>query len=254
MKKKFMLLVAIMVLVVCGGAFARPPMYAGLELGYGSIDPSVTVGDLNYLHADAFELVPVFGIAPFSGLPGLALEFNLMMDFSQATAKYDRESTVGEGEQPRTEIKTHSLKMLNNIITPQILAVYTFGEGPVRPFAGAGIGVNINNGKVEGTHPDDVGNNGELTANQSTAVDKFDLGASFSLVAKAGFVANIPNTKFDLIFLTRYNLNIIEKVSMRTTTTQTQGNTTTSTLKDETIYGPFNFSNLSFALGARFNF
>lgn len=228
MKKKFVVL-ALVAMFVCGSAFARPPMYAGVEMGYSTIDSSAVVD--KFSHFGAFELTPVFGIAPFSKLPDLALEFNFMMDFAKS------KHTIATVENGKNTTKTYELKA--NIFTPQILAVYTFCDGPVRPFAGAGIGINFNTGKIDG----------EIETN--TKYEDIKVKASFSLVTKAGVVANIANTGFDLLFLAKYNLNISKELSY--VPVETEGNTTTR--KDKvTVYGPFNFSALSFTLGGRYNF
>ena len=202
-----------------GGGGKRPPMYIGVEMGYSSMNSlSITAADLVNVsgHLGGFELVPSFGIAPFSKLPDLALEFNLMMDFMKQEIKIvdpeDSDSTI-----------TQTTKI--TVIAPQILAVYTFCEGPVRPFLGAGFGVNINSARF------------------SPGSLKLKLGASFGVVTKAGVVATIPNTKFDLLFLARHNINISKKV---------EGSVEGITIKAENLR--INLSTISFTLGGRFNF
>ena len=241
MQKKVLVVAAMLALFVCGGAFAqeaetpeaeapaaessgggggkRPPMYIGVEMGYSSMNSlSITAADLVNVsgHLGGFELVPSFGIAPFSKLPDLALEFNLMMDFMKQEIKIvdpeDSDSTI-----------TQTTKI--TVIAPQILAVYTFCEGPVRPFLGAGFGVNINSARF------------------SPGSLKLKLGASFGVVTKAGVVATIPNTKFDLLFLARHNINISKKV---------EGSVEGITIKAENLR--INLSTISFTLGGRFNF
>ncbi len=252
MQKKVLVVAAMLALFVCGGAFAqeaevpeteapvaetpaaetpeteapaaesssggggkRPPMYIGVEMGYSSMNSlSITAAGLVNVsgHLGGFELVPSFGIAPFSKLPDLALEFNLMMDFMKQEIKIvdpeDSESTI-----------TQTTKI--TVIAPQILAVYTFCEGPVRPFLGAGFGVNINSARF------------------SPGSLKLKLGASFGVVTKAGVVATIPNTKFDLLFLARHNLNISKKMEYEGFSIENLR---------------MNLSTISFVLGGRFNF
>lgn len=247
MQKKVLVVAAMLALFVCGGAFAqeaevpeteapvaetpeteapaaesssggggkRPPMYIGVEMGYSSMNSlSITAADLVNVsgHLGGFELVPSFGIAPFSKLPDLALEFNLMMDFMKQEIKIvdpeDSDSTI-----------TQTTKI--TVIAPQILAVYTFCEGPVRPFLGAGFGVNINSARF------------------SPGSLKLKLGASFGVVTKAGVVATIPNTKFDLLFLARHNLNISKKMEYEGFSIENLR---------------MNLSTISFVLGGRFNF
>ena len=232
MQKKVLFVAAVLALFVCGGAFAqeaeapaaessggggkRPPMYIGVEMGYSSMD-SFYDG-----HLGGFEAAPSFGIAPFSKLPDLALEFNLMMDFMKWETKTESDDPENEGKKITT---TQTLK--GTVIAPQILAVYTFCEGPVRPFLGAGFGVNINSGEYSTTG---------FTA-------KLKMGASFGIVTKAGVVATIPNTKFDLLFLARHNINISKKAEI------SAGGFTE---KRENLR--MNLSTISFVLGGRFNF
>lgn len=152
MKKKFVVL-ALVAMLVCGGAFAAPPMYAGVEMGTGS-HGLVGVG---------FEIVPVFGFSPISSMPDLAFEINLMMDF------YDGAS----------------------VVAPQVLAVYTFLDGPIRPFFGMGIGVNINT----------------ITVGNSS-----DTKGAFSWVVKGGAIVPIGSSPVDALALVRYNVNSYEKM------------------------------------------
>lgn len=238
MQKKVLLVATMLALFVCGGAFAqeaeapavessngggkRPPMYIGVEMGYSSMDSfsfdfGEGVGSVSG-HLGGFEVVPSFGIAPFSKLPDLALEFNLLMDFM----KWEEKIT-----DPLDEEKTITNTFKITVISPELLAVYTFCEGPVRPFLGAGFGVNINSAKYS---------SGELSWEAK-------LGASFALVTKAGVVARIPNTKFDLVFLARNNVNISKSLE-----TSVAG----ATVKFDDLR--MNLSTISFALGARFNF
>lgn len=236
MQKKVLAVAAVLALFVCGGAFAqeaeapaaesssgggkRPPMYIGVEMGYSSMDSfSIAAGLVNVSgHLGGFEAAPSFGIAPFSKLPDLALEFNLMMDFMKWETK----------EKDENSDKTTTTTLKGTVIAPQILAVYTFCEGPVRPFLGAGFGVNINSGEYSTT---------------SEPTIKLKMGASFGIVTKAGVVATIPNTKFDLLFLARHNINISKEM---------EGSAGGITVKVENLR--MNLSTISFALGGRFNF
>ncbi len=228
---KKVLLAAMLALFVCGGAFAqeaeapaggkRAPMYIGVEMGYSSMDSfSVNAGEFLSIggHMGGFEVVPSFGIAPFSKLPDLALELNLLMDFMKLEAK---------SPDPEDATKTITDTFNLTVISPELLAVYTFCEGPVRPFLGAGFGVNINSAKY---------------SSGSTSIEA-KLGASFALVTKAGVVARIPNTKFDLVFLARNNVNISKSL---------EASVAGATFKVDDLR--MNLSTLSFALGARFNF
>lgn len=237
MQKKVLAVAAVLALFVCGGAFAqeaeapaaesssgggkRPPMYIGVEMGYSSMN-NVSITGGGFFNASGymsgFEAVPSFGIAPFSKLPDLALEFNLMMDFMKWETK----------EKDENSDKTTTTTLKGTVIAPQILAVYTFCEGPVRPFLGAGFGVNINSGEFSTTDAPTI---------------KLKMGASFGIVTKAGVVATIPNTKFDLLFLARHNINISKEM---------EGSAGGITVKVENLR--MNLSTISFALGGRFNF
>lgn len=239
MQKKVLVAAAVLALFVCGGAFAqeaeapaaessggggkRPPMYIGVEMGYSSMNNFSITGLGNVSgHLGGFEAAPSFGIAPFSKLPDLALEFNLMMDFMKWETK-----TEGKDPEDETKTITTTETLKGTVIAPQILAVYTFCEGPVRPFLGAGFGVNINSGELSTT--------GFTT--------KLKMGASFGIVTKAGVVATIPNTKFDLLFLARHNINISKEM---------EGSAGGITVKVENLR--INLSTISFVLGGRFNF
>ena len=239
MQKKVLAVAAVLALFVCGGAFAqeaeapaaessggggkRPPMYIGVEMGYSSMNNFSITGLGNVSgHLGGFEAAPSFGIAPFSKLPDLALEFNLMMDFMKWETK-----TEGKDPEDETKTITTTETLKGTVIAPQILAVYTFCEGPVRPFLGAGFGVNINSGEYSTTG---------FTA-------KLKMGASFGIVTKAGVVATIPNTKFDLLFLARHNINISKEM---------EGSAGGITVKVENLR--INLSTISFVLGGRFNF
>ena len=239
MQKKVLAVAAVLALFVCGGAFAqeaeapaaessggggkRPPMYIGVEMGYSSMNNFSITGLGNVSgHLGGFEAAPSFGIAPFSKLPDLALEFNLMMDFMKWETK-----TEGKDPEDETKTITTTETLKGTVIAPQILAVYTSCEGPVRPFLGAGFGVNINSGEYSTTG---------FTA-------KLKMGASFGIVTKAGVVATIPNTKFDLLFLARHNINISKEM---------EGSAGGITVKVENLR--INLSTISFVLGGRFNF
>ena len=116
MQKKVLVVAAVLALFVCGGAFAqeaevpaaessggggkRPPMYIGVEMGYSSMD-SFYDG-----HLGGFEAAPSFGIAPFSKLPDLALEFNLMMDFMKWETKTESDDPENEGKKNNNNANT----------------------------------------------------------------------------------------------------------------------------------------------------
>lgn len=199
MKKngKFVLVLAIIMIALCGTAAAElPPMYAGVDLGVGMSPASVKGletglswfdGDINVFMA-GFEMIPKFGISPISSLPDLAFEFNLQMDFLSGKREYRTSGTWDEnGYVSGSGIEKQAIKI--NVISPQILAVYTFSKWAVQPYIGAGFGMNFNSLSVEGVKIDDFVKN------------------SFSLVLKGGVYYNITE-KLMLSGLIRYNLNV----------------------------------------------
>ena len=199
MKKngKFVLVLAIIMIALCGTAAAElPPMYAGVDLGVGMSPASVKGletglswfdGDINVFMA-GFEMIPKFGISPISSLPDLAFEFNLQMDFLSGKREYRTSGTWNEnGYVSGSGIEKQTINI--NVISPQILAVYTFSKWAVQPYIGAGFGMNFNSLSVEGVKIDNFVKN------------------SFSLVLKGGVYYNITE-KLMLSGLVRYNLNV----------------------------------------------
>lgn len=199
MKKngKFVLVLAIIMIALCGTAAAElPPMYAGVDLGVGMSPASVKGletglswfdGDINVFMA-GFEMIPKFGISPISSLPDLAFEFNLQMDFLSGKREYRTSGTWDEnGYVSGSGTGKQAIKI--NVISPQILAVYTFSKWAVQPYIGAGFGMNFNSLSIEGVKIDNFVKN------------------SFSLVLKGGVYYNITE-KLMLSGLIRYNLNV----------------------------------------------
>ncbi len=183
MKKngKFVLVLAIVMIAMCGTAAAElPPMYAGVDLGYGASFPDFG-GNLSPT-ATGFEMTPYFGINPIKSVQDLSFEFDLQMDF----LKYY--SSRGDFNY--------------SVITPQLFAVYTYSGRKIKPFIGLGMGVNIINfdkfvysesyNFVGGTPKDP--HNAENTA-------------SFSFAIKGGIQYQIPNTGINLALGLRYNVN-----------------------------------------------
>lgn len=180
MKKngKFVLVLAIIMIALCGTAAAElPPMYAGVDLGYGASFPEFG-GAGKYIDViDGLEVTPYFGINPVSMIPDLSFEFDLQMDFYG--------SWYGDF----------------SVISPQLFAVYTINEWTVKPYIGLGMGVNIINLDkfvyseyyYTGGIPEDP-HNAENTA-------------SFSFAVKGGIQYQIPNTGVGLALGLRYNVN-----------------------------------------------
>lgn len=183
MKKneKFVLVLAIIMIALCGTAAAElPPMYAGVDLGYGASFPDF--GGNFFPMADGFEMTPYFGINPVSMVPDLSFEFDLQMDFLKYYSGYG--------------------DFNYSVITPQLFAVYTYSGWKIKPFIGLGMGVNIINldKYVYSEYYNTVG---------GTPVDPYNAEntASFSFAVKGGIQYQIPNTGVGLALGLRYNVN-----------------------------------------------
>ena len=183
MKKngKFVLVLAIIMIALCGMAAAElPPMYAGVDLGYGASFPDF--GGNFFPMADGFEMTPYFGINPVSMVPDLSFEFDLQMDFLKYYSGYG--------------------DFNYSVITPQLFAVYTYSGWKIKPFIGLGMGVNIINldKYVYSEYYNTVG---------GTPVDPYNAEntASFSFAVKGGIQYQIPNTGVGLALGLRYNIN-----------------------------------------------
>ncbi|MBP3365597.1 MAG: porin family protein [Treponema sp.] len=123
-QKGLKLAAALFFAAACMGtsAFAEmPPIYAGVEVGYGF--SNFEVGGEGNLVFSGFELTPIVGMYPL-GTRNFAVELNVQMAFQKEVDDGILEYTT---------------------ITPQIVAVYNFTSIPfVQPYIGAGIGYNIN--------------------------------------------------------------------------------------------------------------
>ena len=195
--------------------------YAGLEFGAGSIN-NLTIDNgignqLSISPMTGFEMSPVLGIRPFDNT-NFAFELNVMMDLLDYKS-YD------------AGINDSDIRYVTQIISPQILAIYTFGGGMVRPFAGLGMGANFNNFAIEA---DETTSDGTVETN----TNNYDVNTSFSMVLKSGAKISIPNSNFDIYALCRYNLNIPTEIKF----------------DDNTIKSKMNASTLSAALGVVYNF
>ena len=195
--------------------------YAGVEAGASSINNlAIDNGIGNVLSVSpltGLEISPVLGIRPFDNT-NFAFELNVMMDFLEYTS-YE------------TGLDDSDIKYMTQVISPQMLAVYTFGGGMVRPFAGLGFGANFNSFAIEAKQSDSDGT-------VETKTDNYDINASFSMVLKSGVKVSIPNSNFDFYALCRYNLNIPTEISFDNTN----------------INAKMNASNLAAALGLVYNF
>lgn len=139
-------------------------MYAGMQTGGGVVPgwSSIMAGG----SVGCFEMTPYFGMYLFDALPDLALEFDLQMDFTnQSYSGY---------------------AMKYHMVSPQVLAAYTFDIGKVNPFLKAGVSVNFSGGSYAG--------------------EEIDAATTLSIVLNPGVSCNI-NDNIVLVFFSRFNFN-----------------------------------------------
>lgn len=210
MGKRFVVLAAV-VLMWSSIAWARPALYVGMEAGYTSLNHLVELGIGAF---PGLQLTPVVGIVPLSELSGFSVELNFMMEL------FGWESQV-----PPQELRAW-------ILSPQLVAVYTFLEEPVRPFAGLGLGVNVNFARYGREVFDDGLGLKEMTTSS------VEIPVSLAVVLKGGVRVAIPRSGFDLLAFLRYNLNFVGNVW----------------LDNELLLAAMNCSTFSFGLGAAYRF
>lgn len=186
MQKKVLAVAAVLALFVCGGAFAQEAeapaaessgggssildtMYAGLDLGLGSISG---LGDDP--QPNGFLLSPKVGIAPITKLPKLAFQFGFDMVFGIIQEGYGYSGV-------RAEHKT-------NLFLPYIGATWTFSDWVVRPYLGLGFGVAFETNESY---------EGKVNENRTVSFD-VETDASFATKIAAGAKYAIPNTNFEL--------------------------------------------------------
>lgn len=195
--------------------------YVGVEAGASSINNLVIVGESGYPSSisplTGFEISPVLGFRPF-GNSNFAFELNVMMDFLDYVSY-------------NTGLEDTDIKYMTRVISPQILCIYTFGHGMVRPFAGLGMGANFNALSIDSQK---TGTDGSL----ESVIENYSVNTSFSLVLKSGVKVSIPNTGFDVYALCRYNVNIPTEMKFDNQSTKIK----------------MNASNLAAALGVVYNF
>lgn len=210
MGKRFLVLAAV-VLMWSSIAWARPALYVGMEAGYTSLNHLVELGIGSF---PGLQLTPVVGIVPLSELSGFSVELNFM------TELFGWESQV-----PPQELRAW-------ILSPQLLAVYTFLDEPVRPFAGLGLGANVNFARYGREVFDDGLGRKEMTTSS------VEIPVSLAVVLKGGVRVAIPRSGFDLLAFLRYNLNFVGNVW----------------LDNELLLAAMNCSTFSFGLGAAYRF
>lgn len=167
-KNKKVAVCALIALLVAASSWGVD-FYAGASLGYGNKSLLVGWDDLPTLHG--FSITPYMGI-----LPGAEKSFALHLDLSMKIASYKYKDA--------TFVKSSSGKNLtgqgNFSFNPELYALFNFTKVPyVKPYIGAGIGVNFEN-------------------NIETDRSAVGFGSGLSLGAKFGANCNIPNTNFDI--------------------------------------------------------
>ncbi len=147
MKKKA-IVAALLLFVVGFGAFAEMGMYLKGALGYGyrstEWDHTQTISTsyggstsqiMTYdMAANLFEIIPTFGIEPWQGnsnafLRGLSFEFSVDVGFGKAALEYNGVGSGGD----ETAI----------VISPRVMAVYTYRAKMFAPYFGVGVSVPI---------------------------------------------------------------------------------------------------------------
>ena len=187
MRKKLMLAaVFVLLLFPAGTVCARPTVYVGMEVGYTALNHLVELGIGTF---PGLQLTPVLGIVPAAGLPGFSVELNFMTELFG-----------WKSQEPPQELKAR-------VMSPQLLAVYTFLDGPVRPFAGLGAGANINSAAYSRNVWDSSARQDVMTTSS------VEIPASLSVVLKGGVRVAIPRTGLELLALLRYNLNFVGALS-----------------------------------------
>lgn len=147
-----------------------PPVYVGVEGGYGASAIIIADGSGN-VSFGGLELTPVIGTYPL-GTRNFGLELNVQMAFQNC-------------------LETGFDDVSYTVFTPQLVAVYNFTSVPfVQPYIGAGIGYNINSFSGFDT--------------------EVDMANAFSFVTKGGVRYNIPGTTMLVLAYIKYNFNMTE--------------------------------------------
>lgn len=176
-------------------------LYAGADMGFAG---SNLVSNVENGFLGGFEITPYFGLKPFSKMPGLAFEVAVQMDFMNRTAD--------------------SKAIDFSAISPQLLVAYNGNFGKIRPFIKAGVGVNINSGKITYTY------------DRYSTTDTIQATPSISMVLNPGIEFQLTKL-ISLVGYGRFNFNLTD-LSMN-------GNT----LEKAVFIGT-----QSFGFGTKFNF
>ena len=199
MQKKVLAVAAVLALFVCGGAFAQEAEVPETEAPVAEAPAAESSGgggssilDTMYAGLDigtdfgSFYMAPRFGIAPFKKVPKLAFEFLFGIRLG---GKYILDPTSND-EYDEWQI---------NFFTPNILVVYTFSDWMIRPYVGAGVGLNFSTaqdkpGKWNTGKQDAAGNIIYEDMTRSLEIEN----PAFNALITAGAKYAIPNTNFEL--------------------------------------------------------
>ena len=207
MKKKTILFILILFSVF--GIYAQNKnnssskiqLYAGVDMGFAG---SNLVSDVASGFFGGFEITPYFGLKPFSKIKGLAFEVAVQMDFMNRTVD-------------ETAINFSA-------ISPQLLVAYNGNFGKIRPFIKAGVGVNINSGKITYTY------------DRYSTTDTIQATPSISMVLNPGIEFQLTKL-ISLVGYGRFNFNL-----------------TDLSIDDSTIGEDIFIGTQSFGFGTKFNF
>lgn len=207
MKKKTILFILILFSVF--GIYAQNKnnsssklsLYAGADMGFAG---SNLVSNTTSGFFGGFEITPYFGLKPFSKMPGLAFEVAVQMDFMNRT------------------VDSNAIDF--SAISPQLLVAYNGNFGKIRPFIKAGVGVNINSGKMTYTY------------NRYSTTDSIQATPSISMVLNPGIEFQLTKL-ISLVGYGRFNFNL-----------------TDLSIDDSTIGEDIFIGTQSFGFGTKFNF
>ena len=176
-------------------------LYAGADMGFAG---SNLVSNATSGFFGGFEITPYFRIKPFSKMPGLAFEVAVQMDFMNRT------------------VDSNAIDF--SAISPQLLVAYNGNFGKIRPFIKAGVGVNINSGKITYTY------------DRYSTTDTIQATPSISMVLNPGIEFQLTKL-ISLVGYGRFNFNL-----------------TDLSIDDSTIGEDIFIGTQSFGFGTKFNF
>lgn len=177
MKRK-VLLIGFLVFMTIGlfgqnqNKVSKIEFYGGLDVGFAS---SVVASDAISGYFGGVEIVPYFGILPFSQKLPISFEIAVQMDF---ISRFDDDVKIGF-----------------TTIAPQILVAYKYNLGALKPYIKAGVGVNINSGKSK------------VDEGAYSVTNKINSSPSVSLVLNPGVELKISKL-ISIVGYGRFNFNV----------------------------------------------